>query len=90
MIILGWAMMICAPIIGIFPGPGGLILFPLGLGLVLKNSRWAKRRFTSYTKRHPAYGTWINWAMRRKRFKERPPFPPIKADIMKLFRRDDV
>jgi hypothetical protein len=89
MIILGWAIMLSAPVVGILPGPGGLILFPLGLGIVLKNSIWAKRQFSKQTKRHPEYGHWFNWAMRRKRFKERPPLPPMKRDFLNLFRRDD-
>jgi hypothetical protein len=90
MIILGWALMIAAPLIGWLPGPGGLILFPLGLAILLKNSAWAKRFYTRHSKRHPEYGQWINWAMRRKRFKERPPMPPMKQDFMRLFRRDDI
>jgi hypothetical protein len=87
MIILGWGLMILAPLIGWLPGPGGLILFPIGLALVLKNSLWAKRQFTKYAKRHPEYGEWANWAMRRKRFRVRPPFPPIKRDLLRLIGR---
>ncbi|WP_181883592.1 hypothetical protein [Sphingorhabdus pulchriflava] len=90
MIVLGWFLMILAPLIGWLPGPGGLILFPIGLALVLKNSRWAKKQFAHQAKRHPEYGEWANWAMRRKRFKTRPPFPPVKRDLMQLFQRDDV
>jgi hypothetical protein len=90
MIILGWALMIAAPLIGILPGPGGLILFPIGLGIVLKNSIWAKRQFSKHAKRHPEYGHWVSWAMGRKRHRARPALPPIKRDILKLFRRDDI
>jgi hypothetical protein len=89
LIILGWLLIIAAPLIGWLPGPGGLILFPLGLALVLKNSPWAKRRYSRFSKRRPEYGEWANWAMRRKRFKIRPPFPPIKRDFLRLFRRGD-
>ena len=88
-VLLGWAIIISAPIIGILPGPGGLILFPIGLGIVLKNSLWAKRRFTQLARAYPAYGHWINWAMRRKRFSQRPPFPPMRNDLLQIFRRDD-
>jgi hypothetical protein len=87
MIILGWTLIILAPLIGWLPGPGGLILFPIGLALVLKNSRWAKRRYARFSKKHPAYGRWTDWAMRRKRFKARPPFPPIKRDLIGIFKR---
>lgn len=90
LIILGWALMIAAPLIGWLPGPGGLILFPIGLALVLKNSLWAKRRYARLSKLHPEYGEWASWAMKRKRFKVRPPFPPIWRDVQWLFRRDDI
>jgi hypothetical protein len=89
MIILGWGLMILAPLIGWLPGPGGLILFPIGLALVLKNSLWAKRQYAKHSKRHPEYGEWANWAMRRKRFKVRPPFPPVKRDLMALLGRSN-
>jgi hypothetical protein len=87
MIILGWGLMILAPLIGWLPGPGGLILFPVGLALVLKNSLWAKRHYARASKRHPEYGLWANWAMRRRRFKVRPPFPPVKRDLLNLLSR---
>lgn len=86
---LGWFLMILAPLIGWLPGPGGLVLFPIGLALVLKNSLWAKRQYARHSKQHPEYGEWANWAMRRKRFKTRPPLPPLKRDLLRLFRRDD-
>ncbi|MBK6707733.1 MAG: hypothetical protein IPG54_09740 [Sphingomonadales bacterium] len=90
LIALGWFLMILAPLIGWLPGPGGLILFPVGLALVLKNSLWAKRRYARASRRHPEYGEWANWAMRRRRFRTRPPFPPVKRDLLWLFRRDDL
>lgn len=87
LIVLGWALIIAAPLIGWLPGPGGLILFPIGLALVIKNSRWAKRQYARHARRHPEYGEWANWALRRKRFKTRPPFPPLKRDLMELLSR---
>jgi hypothetical protein len=90
MIILGWGLMILAPLIGWLPGPGGLILFPIGLALVLKNSHWAKRQYAKHAKRHPEYGEWANWAMRRKRFRVRPPFPPLKRDLLAFFKRRKI
>lgn len=90
LIALGWFLMLLAPLIGWLPGPGGLVLFPIGLALVLKNSLWAKQRYARVSKRHPEYGKWANWAMRRKRFRARPPFPPVKRDLLWLFRRDDL
>jgi hypothetical protein len=90
MIIFGWGLIILAPLIGWLPGPGGLVLFPIGLALVLKNSLWAKRQYARASKRHPEYGNWANWAMRRKRFKVRPPFPPVKRDLMAFFKRGKI
>ena len=62
---LGLLLIIISPIIGVLPGPGGLILFPLGLMLCLKNSNWAKRRYVRFKVRHPKYGGWTDKVMRR-------------------------
>lgn len=62
---LGVALVIISPIIGVLPGPGGLILFPLGLMLCLQNSQWAKRRYVRFKNRHPKYGAWTDKVMRR-------------------------
>jgi membrane protease YdiL (CAAX protease family) len=86
MIVIGWAFVIMAPIVSPLPGPMGLAFFIIGAALILKNSLWAKRKYARHSKRHPEYGLWLNWAMRRKRFKVRPPFPPIKRDAMVLLR----
>jgi hypothetical protein len=61
----GLIMLALAPIIGILPGPGGLILFPLGLALVLQNSLWAKRVYGRFKRRHPRYAAWTDRVMRR-------------------------
>ncbi len=87
MMTLGWGLIVLAPLIGWLPGPGGLILFPIGLALVIKHSPWAKRHYAQIAKRHPEYGEWANWAMRRKRFRIRPPFPPVRQDLRTLFRK---
>ena len=89
-IILGWLLMISAPIVGAIPGPGFLIVFPIGLAMVLKNSRWAKRQYLIFAKANPEYGQWMHWALRRQRSTERPPVPDIWGDIRTLFRRDDL
>jgi hypothetical protein len=89
MIIIGWAFIISAPLISWLPGPGGLLFFVIGSALILKNSLWAKRKYATHSKRHPEYGKWFNWAMRRKRHRVRPPFPPVKRDLMALFRRSN-
>ena len=87
---LGWVMMICAPLVGAIPGPGFILVFPIGLALVLKNSLLAKRQYAKFAKRFPEYGLWLNYAMRRKRYKKAPPTPDLWGDIMHMFRRDDT
>ncbi|WP_242446159.1 PGPGW domain-containing protein [Sphingopyxis lindanitolerans] len=62
---LGGLLMIVGVIIGPLPGPGFLILFPVGLMLVLQNSAWAKRRYVRFKRRHPRYGDWADRVMRR-------------------------
>ena len=90
MVILGWILVVAAPLVSWLPGPGGIALFIIGLGVILKHSLWAKKRYARLAKRHPEYGDWANWAMRRTRVTRRPPFPDIKRDVMHLFRRDDA
>lgn len=89
MILCGWALIISAPVISWLPEPGGLLFFILGLGMILKNSLWPKKRYARISKQHREYSVWVNWALRRKRSRKRPPFPPIKRDILRAFRRDD-
>lgn len=87
MLATGWILILLSPIIGALPGPGFLILFPVGLALVLKNSLWAKRRYAKLRRRFPEYGRWTDWSLRRKKAKERPPAPPLKRDLKRLFSR---
>ncbi|MEP7348604.1 MAG: PGPGW domain-containing protein [Sphingorhabdus sp.] len=90
MLCLGWLLVLGAPLLGPLPGPGPLIILPVGLAIILKNSRWAKKRYSRFSRQNPEYGRWADWAMRRNKAKERPPFPDIRSDIMHLFRRDDI
>ncbi|HPV67044.1 MAG TPA: hypothetical protein PLU56_02045 [Sphingorhabdus lacus] len=90
MVILGWMLVVSAPLVSWLPGPGGLALFIIGLGVILKHSLWAKKRYSRLSKRHPEYGRWADWALRRSKVQHRPPFPDIKRDIMYLCRRDDI
>ena len=70
--VLGFLLIAISPIIGAIPGPGFIIVFPIGLALVLQNSRWAKKRYVDFKRRFPQYGKWTDWAMRRRRHKELP------------------
>jgi hypothetical protein len=64
--VLGWVLMALSPVVGILPGPGGVVVFAFGAGLVLKYSAWAKRRYVLLKRRHPNKGAWADWGMRRK------------------------
>jgi Putative transmembrane protein (PGPGW) len=90
MLILGWFLIIAAPLLGPLPGPGAMLIFPVGLAIILKNSLWAKKRYARFARTHTAYAHWANWAMRRSKVKARPPFPDVKGDMMYMFRRDDL
>lgn len=61
----GCLLLILTPIIGLLPGPGGIILFPIGMALTLQNSTWAKRVYGRFKRRHPRYAAWADRLMRR-------------------------
>jgi hypothetical protein len=70
-LIFGVLCMILAPLASPLPGPGGTVLFAIGLGLVLQTSAWARRRYVKFKRRYPRQGGWIDWGMRRKSHKRR-------------------
>ena len=53
-------------LVGILPGPGGVIVLAGGLALTLKNSKWAKRLYVRFKQRWPKYGHWADWSLRRR------------------------
>ena len=63
--LLGILMIVISPFVGVIPGPGGVIVFAFGAGLVLKYSEWAKRQYVRFKRRHPNKGRWTDWSMRR-------------------------
>lgn len=63
--VVGVVLVIASPVVGIFPGPGGILVFAVGAGLMLKYSEWAKRKYVAFKKRHPNKGRWTDWSMRR-------------------------
>ena len=69
--LLGCLMIVVSPLVGIIPGPGGVIVFAFGFGLVLKYSEWAKRQYVRFKRRHPNKGRWADWSLRRKSAKRR-------------------
>lgn len=69
--VLGIIVIIISPIIGAIPGPGGIFVFAFGLGLTLRYSRWAKRRYVHFKRRWPKHGRWADWGLRRASAKRR-------------------
>lgn len=63
--VTGALLILASPVIGALPGPGFIILFPVGLMLCLQNSAWAKRRYVRFKRDHPRYGAWTDRMMRR-------------------------
>ena len=68
---LGVLLILVSPLVGAIPGPGGVIVFAFGLGLVLKYSEWAKRQYVRFKRRHPNKGRWADWGMRRSSARRR-------------------
>ena len=64
--VIGILLMLISPALGVLPGPGGILVFAAGLGLTLKYSEWAKRKYVAFKRRHPKKGDWADWGMRRK------------------------
>ena len=76
-LILGGLLMLVAPIVGIpTPGPLGIFVFGFGFALVLRNSRWARRRYLGYTRRYPRVRRVVDFGLRRKR----KPSPPAISE----------
>lgn len=65
-LMLGCFLMILAPIASPLPGPGGIALFVIGLGLALRNSLWAKRHYVRFKRKRPKVGGHIDWWMRKR------------------------
>jgi hypothetical protein len=66
LMIIGCLLLLITPVIGILPGPGGVVCFALGLGLVLQTSMWARRQYVHFKRRQPRIGGWADWGLRRK------------------------
>src|SRR4051812_48686967 len=62
---VGLVLLILSPLVGVIPGPGGIVVAGIGLALVLKTSLWAKRRYVRFKRWQPKAGRWTDWALRR-------------------------
>jgi hypothetical protein len=63
---LGVILIILSPLAGVIPGPGGILVFGLGLAMVLKTSMWAKRHYVRFKRWQPKAGRWADWGLRRR------------------------
>ena len=66
LVVIGFLLMIVAPVAGVIPGPGGIFVFAAGLALALKYSDWAKRKYVVFKRAHPRKGEWADWGLRRR------------------------
>jgi hypothetical protein len=62
---LGVLLVAATPFVGAIPGPGGVFVFAAGLALMLRNSKWAKRRFAQAKRRWPKLGHYADLGLRR-------------------------
>lgn len=69
--IVGCVLLALAPVVGVIPGPGGVFFAAAGLTLILKNSRWAKRRYVRFKRWQPKAGSWFDWGLRRQSARRR-------------------
>ena len=72
-IILGILLLPVAGIVGLIsPAPIGIVIFGAGVALVLRNSRWARRRYLWHTRSYPRVRKAVDFGlMRGKRRKQR-------------------
>lgn len=63
---VGVILIILSPVVGALPGPGGVLVFALGLAMVLKTSRWARRHYVRFKRWQPKAGRFTDWGLRRK------------------------
>ena len=69
---LGALLLLAAPLVGVLPGPGGILCAAAGLSLMLRHSPAAKRRYVRLKARFPKAGRACDRALRRPR-RNRPP-----------------
>ncbi len=65
--VLGVVLIVASPVVGVIPGPGGIIVFALGLALALKNSLWAKKQYVRLKRRWPMLGHFADKGLGRRR-----------------------
>lgn len=81
-ILLGILLLPVAGIVGLIsPAPIGIVILGAGVALVLRNSRWARRRYLFHTRHHPRVRRAVDMGLmrgRRRRAGRRAP-PPVAS-----------
>ena len=67
----GAFLVIISPLVGAIPGPGGIVVFAAGFGLMLRGSRWVKKKYAAFKRRHPKKGDWADFGLQRGSYKRR-------------------
>ena len=65
MLALGPALILLSPVVGLIPGPGGVIVLLAGVALTLRSSQTAKRLYVRVKRRWPNLGHWSDKGLRR-------------------------
>ena len=71
LLVTGIALLGTSPLIGLLPGPGGVFVAAAGIILILRNSRWARRRFVRLKAQWPRAGDFIDRILIRGSAKRR-------------------
>jgi len=58
---LGWLLLFVAPVVGLLPGPGGIVVAAIGTFVLLRYSRDARRLFVRFKRRYPK----MMWPLRK-------------------------
>jgi hypothetical protein len=66
LLIFGIALIVLSPVVGLIPGPGGVIVLAAGLALTLQASQLAKRLYVRMKRRWPRLGHWSDKGLRRR------------------------
>ena len=67
----GLLLVIVSPLVGAIPGPGGIVVFALGFGLMLRGSTWVKKKYARFKLAHPKKGEWVDFGLRRPSYRRR-------------------
>lgn len=71
LLVTGFTLLAASPLVGVIPGPGGVFLAAAGIVLILRNSRWARRRFVRLKAQWPRAGDFIDRILIRGSAKRR-------------------